>query len=282
MNSEPTDDALYPIAVLIDELKHDDVVLRLNAIRRLSTIALALGPERTRDELIPFLDESVDDEDEILLALAEELGGFVDYVGGPHYAHILFTPLENLAAVEETVVREKAIDSAAKIVVTLSQHQIEEFYLPMLKRLSTGDWFTSRTSACGLYASAYPLVSPTHQDELRTLYSQLCNDDTPMVRRAAATCLAKFTRALSKPHVISSLLPFFNSLAQDEQDSVRLLTVESLISIAEIMQPEECKQHLLTVLRSLCADKSWRVRYMIADKFISVDIHGSIRCNYSC
>jgi hypothetical protein len=49
-------DELYPIAVLIDELKHDDVLLRLNAIHRLSTIALALGPERTREELIPFLD----------------------------------------------------------------------------------------------------------------------------------------------------------------------------------------------------------------------------------
>ena len=51
-----TTDEIYPIAVLVDELKHEDVVLRLNAIRRLSTIALALGPERTRSELIPFLD----------------------------------------------------------------------------------------------------------------------------------------------------------------------------------------------------------------------------------
>jgi serine/threonine-protein phosphatase 2A regulatory subunit A len=56
MEADQTDDALYPIAVLIDELKHEDLVLRLNAIRRLSTIALALGPERTRSELIPFLD----------------------------------------------------------------------------------------------------------------------------------------------------------------------------------------------------------------------------------
>lgn len=54
--NENVDDELYPIAVLIDELKHEDLVLRLNAIRRLSTIALALGAERTRSELIPFLD----------------------------------------------------------------------------------------------------------------------------------------------------------------------------------------------------------------------------------
>lgn len=46
---------LYPIAVLVDELKNEDVQLRLNAIRNLGTIALALGPKRTRDELIPFL-----------------------------------------------------------------------------------------------------------------------------------------------------------------------------------------------------------------------------------
>ena len=38
------------------QTKHDDVLLRLNAIHRLPTIALALGPERTRNELIPFLD----------------------------------------------------------------------------------------------------------------------------------------------------------------------------------------------------------------------------------
>lgn len=102
------DDQLYPIAILIDELKSDDVTLRLNAIRRISTIALALGPERARDELVPFLQDSLDDEDEVLLALAEELGsGFVEYLGGPEYAHLLLGPLENLAAVEETVVREK-------------------------------------------------------------------------------------------------------------------------------------------------------------------------------
>ena len=48
-------DSLYPVAVLIDELKNEDIQLRLNSIRRLSTIAVALGAERTRNELIHFL-----------------------------------------------------------------------------------------------------------------------------------------------------------------------------------------------------------------------------------
>ena len=92
----------------MDELRSEDVQLRLNAIHRISTIALALGPDRARDELIPFLQDSVDDEDEVLLALAEELGSnFEEYIGGPEYGHLLLGPLENLSAVEETLVRDK-------------------------------------------------------------------------------------------------------------------------------------------------------------------------------
>jgi hypothetical protein len=51
--------------------------------------------------------ESVEDEDEVLTALSEELGNFVEYVGGPEYGHVLLAPLENLAAIEEPLVREK-------------------------------------------------------------------------------------------------------------------------------------------------------------------------------
>ena len=69
---------MYPIAILIDELKNEDVHLRLNSIKRLGTIASARGHYRTRTELIPFLNEScIDDEDEVLLALAQGLFFFI-------------------------------------------------------------------------------------------------------------------------------------------------------------------------------------------------------------
>lgn len=196
-----------PIAILMDELRSEDVQLRLNAIHSIPTIALALGPDRAREELIPFLQDSVDDEDEVLLALAEELGKhFEQYVGGNEYAHAILGPLENLSTVEETLVREKvcrpspkhssfnqgpfqAAESITKVASVLSQAQIEQFYVPLVKRLSTGEWFTSRTSSAALYPTVYPRVSPPVQDELRKGFTALGSDDTPMVRRAAAKWL---------------------------------------------------------------------------------------------
>ena len=49
----------------------------------------------------------MDDDDCILQALAEQLGDFVEYVGGAEYVPLIITPLEMLAAAEETSVRNK-------------------------------------------------------------------------------------------------------------------------------------------------------------------------------
>lgn len=49
------EDFMQPVAKLADELRSEEPMARVEAMKRLSTIALALGQERTRTELIPFL-----------------------------------------------------------------------------------------------------------------------------------------------------------------------------------------------------------------------------------
>jgi serine/threonine-protein phosphatase 2A regulatory subunit A len=177
------------------------------------------------------------------------------------------------------------------VAEVLSKAQIEEHYIPLLKRLSGGDWFTSRTSSTSLFAAVYSKLGKDLQDELRKLFSALCNDDTPMVRRAAARdlgvsgivvtaltvhpaelpfCQQPLAKNLSKELVVSDVIPLYRKLSSDDQDSVRLLTAQDLIAIAEILDDEETKSYLLPSIRSAVSDKSWRVRYMVADHFVEV------------
>ncbi|GLE11737.1 hypothetical protein PINS_up024330, partial [Pythium insidiosum] len=168
-----SDDDVHPIALLTEEIKSDEVETRIKAMRRLKTVAQALGAERTRSELVPFLREATEDEDEVL-------------------------PLEVLAAVEETVVRDRAVDSLLK----------------------EGDWFTSRVSACSLFAAVYPKITDSgRRKELRDLFQILTNDDTPMVRRAAASNVGKFAATLEKEHITTLVIPLFKALTADDQDS---------------------------------------------------------------
>lgn len=264
-------DDLFPIAVLIDELRNEDVQLQLNSMNKLSTIALALGVERTRNELIPFLTDSHCEEDEVLLALAEQLGSFTPLVGGSEFASCLLPPLESLATVEETIVRDKAVESLCSVVTEIpTGDMLEGKMIPMIKRLSTGEWFTSRTSACGLFSAVYPRVSAAVKAELRAWFKNLCNDDTPMVRRAAAGKLAVFIKSVELEFITSDLLPLLQGFAGDEQDSVRLLSVDCLVSAASVLPNSEKESLLLATVKNVAQDKSWRVRYMVADKIIDL------------
>ena len=83
----------------------------------------------------------------------------------------------------------QAAESITKIAAVLTPQQIEQYYIPLLNRLSHGEWFTSRTSSAALYAPVYPKVSPAIQEDLRKGFAALGSDDTPMVRRAAAKWL---------------------------------------------------------------------------------------------
>lgn len=49
------DDELLAIAILIDDLRHEQVANRLASVHKLAIIAQALGPARTCEELIPYL-----------------------------------------------------------------------------------------------------------------------------------------------------------------------------------------------------------------------------------
>ena len=52
-------------------------------MKSLSTVAVALGSERTRLELLPYINELMDDDEEVLLTLAETLPTLLDVSGGP-------------------------------------------------------------------------------------------------------------------------------------------------------------------------------------------------------
>lgn len=103
-----------------------------------------------------------------------------------------FLPLlENLAKVDETVVREQATKSLTTISRALSDAEIQNVFAPMVIRLAQGEWFTGRVSSCALFNAAYQR-SNAQKDKLRKKFIELCNEDTPMIRRACASKLGLF------------------------------------------------------------------------------------------
>jgi len=254
---------LFPIAVLIDELRHDDVQTRLNAVQQLEHIAIALGPMRTRNELIPFLIESADENDVVLGATAEKLGSLVNAVGGTEYAHTLIKPLEDLLMLDEGTVRDKAMSSIVTVLSQMPTKHVAEFGIQLVSRLATNDWFAARVSACNLLPD---ISARAYSDDLLKLFLDLCDDDTPMVRRAAMIALGKIAKSVPSAK-LRDLLDALRRLARDDQDSVRIMTIQTAMTLAKevLSNPQECFNALFPEIRSCVDDPSWRVRVTVAE-----------------
>lgn len=119
------------------------------------TVAVLLDVERTRSELIPYLEHYLDSNflhDEFHLALAKHLEYFLPFVGGPNYAEVVFSLLEKLCNIDEPSVREQAVISMVNIASTLDGKIIERSLIPIIHNLANGDWFTTKSCAVGLLA----------------------------------------------------------------------------------------------------------------------------------
>jgi len=142
-------DPLELLKADLSEGNHEEVI---SSLKKLTIIASAMGPERTRNELIPFLSEYCQEDnddfhDESITVVGAELGKFAPLVGANEHVHLLLPILESLACADETAVRSAAVTSIANLVKDLpSNHVLAKVY-PVVKR----------TFPLAVHLLAYPL-----------------------------------------------------------------------------------------------------------------------------
>jgi len=147
-------------------------------------------------------------------------------------------------------------------------------FLQIIKQLGNWDNYPSRVSACSLLASCYPHISQQEKLEIRQLFSELANDDIPMVRRATASNIAAMANVFEKEFIKSDLLPLWQLLMKDDIDSVKIKAMESTLKLIGCFSKQEIADSLLGILKNVDNDKkSWRVRYGLAEVLPSL-------CNY--
>lgn len=288
---------LDPLEVLKEDLKDENVEIQLEAVRSLSTIAIALGPQRTASELFTTLDkycfpvevqaakspevysntESLNAKEEVLAAIAEELTpDFVEYSGGSKQAAKYMLPLlEKLAMVEETVIRQAAVISLVNVLDRMKAEDVKSTVLPILTRLAEADWFTSRVSATYLSPKLYQLLSL--EDDRKTIldvHKRLCSDDMPMVKADAFKNLVLLIDNMNNHNsIVSYSKPLLQQLTNELMENMRQTMVDIIKKIAEKSE-EEKKQEIVTeFIKITIEDDSWRVRKHLAEELPSICGH---------
>jgi len=255
--------------LLVEELKSDEIQDQLNATRKISTIALGMGPEKSKSQLVPYLLTIIETySDEILHAMAESIPSLIPALGGGESAHLLLPALEALAEQDETIVRTKAVTSLTEVASNMGDSTLQSDMWPLVKRLAAGDNFASRISAAGLFASVYPSSPPAQRPTLRKLYEQLAKDDMPLVRSAAFAHIPALAAVVEKEVLINELVPIFNDLSTDVQESVREMAVVNVVAMVQRLSPDEALRLFGAFSDNLQDDRSSAIRLLKAQHFV--------------
>ncbi len=257
---------LYQTASLIDQFKHDDINVRVNSSSQLIRIASALGPERTRTELIPFLEETTDDDDEVLVVTAAKLGELVNYVGGREHVNCLLGPLELLAMIDEQSVRKATLLAVEAVANAMSDADLEKHYMPFVLKMATKEWYTARLTATGLFHFAYKRLDEGSHRSFRSTFLRLCMDDSPVVRRHTMMYIGKLAAVVTQEEVVKEFMGVFTSIAGDEHDSVRVQVITACAQLGQLVPQDVGATQILPVVLSLSNDKAWRVRWTLANE----------------
>jgi len=250
-------DIIDPLNILKEDLADDSVEIQLEAIKALSTVAMAMGPERVCGELFKALEsycfpveiqaamspeaysntDALAAKEEVLAAIAEHLTpDFIEYCGGSSKAAKAMLPLlHKLCMVEETVIRNNAVEALSNIIRKLEAADVQKHALPILEALSGDEWFTSKCSASGLSAPLYRmLASPDSRKKVLDIHQKLCTDDMPMVKSDAYKNLVPLLDSLDDVSLATDFVsPLLESLSKELIESMRQSIVDIVAKLAE-------------------------------------------------
>ncbi|XP_066158013.1 serine/threonine-protein phosphatase PP2A 65 kDa regulatory subunit-like [Euwallacea fornicatus] len=259
-------DDLYDLEIFENAFSEENLELHIITIQNLDLLAKKLGPSTTREELLELIKKHyVNLHDEALLHLADQLKKFIPLVGGLEHSEIIFQLLGKLCVTDETIVREKAVETMVCILETLNLAQVEHFLLPVMNDLIKNDWFTSKCSAVELFPYLYPKLGEERRSDLRNSFKTLIQDDSPIVRKEAANACVGFVGIVEEEFLVSEFVPIFQDIAQDPMDSVRAGTTDIALALFKRVKKNSLQESVFKTLEDISDDISWRIRQRLAN-----------------
>ena len=216
-------------------------------------------------EFIPYIQKIIStEEDEVLLAISEELPKFKSVLDAKQMTAVLPLFL-SLLGCEETVVRESTVEGLRKLVPSFTDEQVQKDLIPMVVNISNGEAFQFKVSACYLIRICYPKAGK-EKEKLVNLYFKLCDDDTPIIKRTAAKEFGPLCLIIEKDTVKSEMLNCYKKF-MNESDTVRVTILPSIVQLSKIFQEPELQKLHIQNINAASIDKSWRVRNELANLY---------------
>ena len=249
---------------LLEDLQNPDIKIKKNAFQNLRGISLALGRERTRKELLPYLKSCIDEEeDEIIIELAKVLSNFIDCIGGKQYIKELLNLLEIILTIDDHFVRIEIINTIKSVVKQIGKvSEIESDLISIINNLYNSEDINQKKSAMNLLIFLYKDLNGNNKTVALNYFDKFLVDNNISVKKELLNEITEISLELS----IDYIKKMINTILKDKNDSMRIDLVNIMLSIRTHKNINEFIDTIYDLIPKLSEDSNWRVRLTVSDK----------------
>ena len=249
---------------LLEDLQNPDIKIKKNAFQNLRGISLALGRERTRKELLPYLKSCIDEEeDEIIIELAKVLSNFIDCIGGKQYIKELLNLLEIILTIDDHFVRIEILNTIKSVVKQIGKlSEIETDLISIINNLYNSDDINQKKSAMNLLIFLYKDLNSNNKNLALNYFDKFIVDNNISVKKELLNEITEISLELS----IDYIKKMINIILKDKNDSMRIDIVNIILSIRNHKNINEFIDTIYDLIPKLAEDTNWRVRLTVSDK----------------
>ena len=249
---------------LLEDLQNPDIKIKKNAFQNLRGISLALGRERTRKELLPYLKSCIDEEeDEIIIELAKVLSNFIDCIGGKQYIKELLNLLEIILTIDDHFVRLEILNTIKLVVKQIGKvSEIETDLMSIISNLYNSEDINKKKSAMNLLIFLYKDLNNNNKNVAINFFDKFLVDNNISIKKELLNEITEISLDLSMDYIKKMI----NIILKDKNDSMRIDIVNIILSIKNHKNINEFINTIYDLIPKLAEDTNWRVRLTVSDK----------------
>ena len=254
---------------LLEDLQSQETKIKINAIHNLRGISLALGCEATKKELLPYLKNCVnnEEEDEVLIELAKVLSNFLDCIGGKENIKDLLGLFEVILTIDEPTIRKEAINSLKETIQQIGNIKyIEKDIMDIINKFYIVDDVNQKLSALNLIIVVYKDLNENNKKIVLEYLDNFSISDNISIKKELLSEITKITLLLS----IDYIKKFINIMMKDKNDTVKTDLLNIIISIKNHKELVSMMDFIYELIPKLSEDQNWRVRLTVIDNIIEI------------
>ena len=254
---------------LLEDLQSQETKIKINAIRNLRGISLALGCEGTKKELLPYLKNCVnnEEEDEALIELAKVLSNFVDCIGGKQYIKDLLDLFEVILSIDEPTIRKEAINSLNETIKQIGNiKDIEKDLMEMINKFYIVDDVNQKLNALYLIVLIYKDLNENNKKIVLDYLDNFSVNDNISMKKELLSQITKISLFLS----VDYIKKFINTMMKDKNDTVKVDLLNVIISLKDHNDLFLMMDFIYELIPKLSEEQNWRVRLTVINNLCDI------------